>query len=278
MRKLGTGAMVRVDTGTMVTVDLNADLAEGEHLTSLDLTILDIVTSASLACGFHAGNRAVMRAAAAACLTRGVTIGAHVSYRDRTGFGRTQAHPPAGLLVADITEQCEVLAGEVDAAGGEVAYVKPHGALYNQMGVDAAVAASVVEAVALQGIGVLVAQAGTVVADRAREAGLRVIPEGFPDRGYRSDGRLQDRAEPGALITDPAVAGRRAVSLVNRGGVDAVDGAWTPIAAETLCIHGDTPGAGDIARSVRAALTAEGIPVRPFVRSDRCRESGGPVP
>jgi UPF0271 protein len=278
VRKLGTGAMVRVDTGTMVTVDLNADLAEGEHLTPLDLTILDVVTSASLACGFHAGNRAVMRAAAAACLARGVTIGAHVSYRDRTGFGRRPVHPPSGMLVADITEQCEVLSGEVDAAGGEVAYVKPHGALYNQMGVDAAVAASVVEAVALQGIRVVVAQAGTVVADRAREAGLRVVPEGFPDRGYRPDGRLQDRAGPGALITDPAVAGRRAVSLVNRGGVDAVDGAWTPIAAETLCIHGDTPDAGDIARAVRAALTAEGILVRPFVRGDRCREPGGPVP
>ncbi|MBF6556123.1 MAG: LamB/YcsF family protein [Acidimicrobiales bacterium] len=262
----------------MVAVDLNADLAEGERLTPLDLTILDMVTSASLACGFHAGNRAVMRAAAAACLDRGVTIGAHVSYRDRTGFGRRPVHPPAGVLVADIIEQCEVLSGEVDAAGGEVSYVKPHGALYNQMGVDAAVAASVVEAIALQGIGVLVAQAGTVVADRAREAGLRVVPEGFPDRGYRSDGHLQDRGEPGAVIADPAVAGRRAVSLVNGGGVDAIDGTWTAIEAETLCIHGDAPDAGDIARGVRSALTAEGITVRPFVPSHRCREPGGPMP
>jgi 5-oxoprolinase (ATP-hydrolysing) subunit A len=261
----------------MVTVDLNADLAEGEHLTPRDLTILDVVTSASLACGFHAGNRTVMRAAAAACLSRGVAIGAHVSYRDRTGFGRRSVHPPAGVLVADIIEQCEVLSGQVDAAGGEVAYVKPHGALYNQMGVDAAVAAAVVEAIALQGIGVLVAQAGTVVADRAREAGLRVVAEGFPDRGYGSDGRLKDRAEPGALIADPAVVARRAVSLVSRGGVDAVDGVWTPIEAETLCIHGDTPDAGDMARGVRAALTAEGITVRPFVPRDR-RRASGPVP
>jgi UPF0271 protein len=260
----------------MVTVDLNADLAEGERLTSMDLALLDVVTSASLACGFHAGNRAVMQATAAACLARGVTIGAHVSYRDRGGFGRRPVHREPSLLVDDIIEQCEVLCGEVDAAGGEVAYVKPHGALYNQMGVDAVVAASVVEALARQGIRVLVAQGGTVVAERARRAGLRVVLEGFPDRGYRSDGLLAGRGDPGALISDPAVVGRRAVSLVNRGGVRAIDGAWTAIELETLCVHGDAPDAAEIARAARSALTAGGITVRPFVPNGRRGATGGP--
>jgi 5-oxoprolinase (ATP-hydrolysing) subunit A len=256
------------NTGAMGTVDLNADLAEGETLTPTDLTVLDVVTSASLACGFHAGNPEVMRATAAACLGRGVTIGAHVSHRDRVGFGRRPIDREPSLLVRDIIEQCEVLSREVRAVGGEVSYAKPHGALYNQMGVNAVVAASVVEALSLLGVRVLVAQAGTVVVEPARRAGLRVVLEGFPDRGYRSDGLLARRGEPGAQIDDPVVVGRRAVSLVSRGGLEAIDGTWTAIEVETLCIHGDAPNPAETARAVRSALADEGITLRSFLPAE----------
>ena len=266
------------NTEVVIAVDLNADLAEGEALTPGDLALLDVVTSGSLACGFHAGGRRVMRAAAQACLSRGITIGAHVSYRDRAGFGRRAVDRPGPLLARDIIEQCEVLSGEVEAAGGSVAYVKPHGALYNRMGVDEEVAWSVIEAVTVMGIPVLVAQAGTSVVEPARAAGLRVVAEGFPDRGYRPGGLLAPRGQPGAEFTDPVVVGRRAVSLAVRHGVDAVDGTWTAIDAETLCIHGDAPNAAETARTVHAMLATEGIALRPFSPNARHGASGGHSP
>jgi 5-oxoprolinase (ATP-hydrolysing) subunit A len=252
------------DTGTMDAVDLNADLAEGEVLTAGDRAVLGLVTSANLACGFHAGNRVVMRAAAEVCRQRGIAVGAHVSYRDREGFGRRPVERSFDLLVADILDQCAVLAEEAAAAGTAVSYVKPHGALYNRMGVDPEVAASVVEAVARQGARVLVAQAGTVVVGIAARAGVRVALEAYPDRGYLPSGLLVPRREPGAVITDPARVAARALALVERGGVEAVDGSWTPVEAETLCLHGDSPGAADVARTVRSALDGAGISLRPF--------------
>ncbi|HEX3980367.1 MAG TPA: 5-oxoprolinase subunit PxpA, partial [Acidimicrobiales bacterium] len=201
-----------------MTVDLNADLAEGDTLSAADRLVLDSVTSASLACGFHAGSPSVMRATAAACVERGVVIGAHVSYRDREGFGRRVLGTPADVLVGDILDQWAALVAEVDAVGGSVSYVKPHGALYNQMGIDPAVADAVVEAVARLHGTELVAPAGSVVADSARRAGIRVIPEGFPDRGYLPDGRLVPRSVDGAVVEDPVDVARRAVSLVRRHG------------------------------------------------------------
>jgi UPF0271 protein len=253
------------DTGSVVTVDLNADLAEGEALTTADRLVLDCVTSASLACGFHAGGPSVMRATAAACLERGVVIGAHVSYRDREGFGRRVLQTPTDVLVGDIIDQWAILVAEVDTVGGSVSFVKPHGALYNQMGMDTAVADSVVEAVSRLGGPALVAPAGSVVVDRARVAGIRVIPEGFPDRGYLPDGRLVPRGVDGALVDDPVAVARRAVSLVLRHGLEAVDGAWTTVEVETLCIHGDADHAADNARAVRAALESDGVVVHPFL-------------
>jgi UPF0271 protein len=225
---------------------------------------LDAVTSASLACGFHAGDPDLMRTAAAACLARGVAIGAHVSYRDREGFGRRAMDVAPGALVQDIVEQWETLAAPVGAVGAAISFVKPHGALYQRMGVDPTVADAVVEAVGQLGVGVLVAQAGTVVVAPARRAGLRVVPEGFPDRAYLADGRLAPRQGKGALIEDPEVVGRRALSLARDGGLEAMDGAWTAVEAETLCLHGDSPGAADAARAVRAALAVAGIVVRAF--------------
>jgi UPF0271 protein len=267
-RDIGPGttrSATMIDTGTMTTVDLNADLAEGTALTAGDLGVLDAVTSASLACGFHAGGPAVMRETAAACVARGVVIGAHVSYRDRQGFGRRVMHVEPRQLVEELVEQGHTLASQAAAVGGSVAYVKPHGALYHRMGVDPAVADAVVEALERLAIGVLVAQPDTVVAERGRAAGIVVVAEGFPDRGYLADGSLAPRRLPGGTVDDPEVAGRRALSMVHRGGIDAVDGAWVPLRVDTVCIHGDRPDAAVTARSVRSALEAEGIVVGPFV-------------
>jgi len=259
------------------TVDLNADLAEGDRLSPTDVGILDSVTSTSLACGFHAGNREVMRATADAALQRGVVIGAHVSYRDRDGFGRRPIEVAPDRLIDDIVEQWAVLDAEVRAVGGTVTFVKPHGALYNRMGADASVAASVVEAVSRLGGRVLVAQPGTGVVGCGAEAGVRVVVEGFPDRGYLSDGRLAPRHRFEALIDDPAVAARRAVSMVKQGGVEAVDGTWVPVEVETLCIHGDSPGAVETARQVRSALEAEAVGLRSFIMAadDRHKDRKG---
>ncbi len=265
------------DTGTMTAIDLNADIAEGSSLTDDDLGMLDSVTTASLACGFHAGSRTVMRAAAAACVARGIVIGAHVSFRDRAGFGRRPVQVGHHQLVDDIIEQWAVLTDEVVAAGGTVEFVKPHGALYNLMGTDPGVATAVVEALSRSGAGVLVAQSGTEVVTMARESGSRVVFEGFPDRGYLADGRLAPRGGPGALIDDPVATGRRAVSMVRRRGVEAVDGTWTAIDVETLCIHGDSPGAASTARAVRSSLEADGISLRPFIRAGPGRGPGPPV-
>jgi 5-oxoprolinase (ATP-hydrolysing) subunit A len=253
-----------VNNWSMPEIDLNADLAEGDALTPSDVAVLDAVTSVSVACGFHAGGPSVMRETVRACVERGVTVGAHISYRDREGFGRRVVEVEPARLVEDLVQQCLDLAEIARSLGAEVAYVKPHGALYHQMGSDPLVAAAVCEATSRQGVGVLVAQGGPVV-DLARQAGLRVVQEGFPDRAYRSDGALVDRGIAGAVITDPDEVGRRACSLVGRGGVEAINGEWTPVAVETLCIHGDSPAAAQNARTVRTALIDAGVTLRSFV-------------
>ena len=249
-------------------IDVNADLAEHEVLTADDLALLDHVTSASLACGFHGGGGTVMRAAAAACVDRGVAVGAHLSYRDRQGFGRRPLEVPADRLVADVVEQWEALVAEAAAVGATVAYVKPHGALYHRMAVDPEVAAAVVGAVVGRS-GVLVAPPGSEVGGPARAAGIRVVAEGFCDRGYDDGGLLVPRGHAGALVDDPDAVGDRARSLAVARGVDSVDGAWVALEVETLCIHGDRPGAGDRARSVRAALSRAGVTVRSFADTGR---------
>jgi len=245
-------------------VDLNADLGEAETLLPSDLAILDCVTSVNLSCGFHAGNLTVIEASLVAALERGVTTGAHVSYRDRQSFGRRPQEVSAPRLRADIVEQYGILAGIAATAGGSVPYIKPHGALYNRMGVDKAVAQVVVDAVRECGITLLVAQAGTVVAGLATQAGLEVIAEAFADRGYLGDGRLVPRGDPEGVFSDPQVVAQRAISLVTRGGIEAADGSWLPVACETLCVHGDSPSASESARETRMALEAAGVTVRSF--------------
>ncbi len=247
------------------TVDLNADLGERESVTGTDRGVIDAVTSVSIACGFHAGSPSVMSDVARICGEQGVTIGAHVSYRDRAGFGRRVVNVEPEQLVADIVEQCDALAAAAGGVGVGVAYVKPHGALYNAMATDDDVAAAVVEAVAGQSHRTLVAQAHTTVVRLASAAGIRTVYEGFPDRGYLSDGRLAPRDVAKAIVDDPEEAGARACSLVLDGGIVAVDGSWTPVTVDTLCVHGDTPDADRRARSVRAALESAGVVLQAFI-------------
>ena len=257
------GAVAVVDTGGVPVMDLNADLAEGDVLTAADLALLDHVTSASLACGFHAGSRPVMRSAAEACVARGVAIGAHVSFRDREGFGRRPLVVSPDRLAADLVEQWETLVDEVAVAGGTVTYVKPHGALYNVMAVDPDVAATVVHALAPR-CRLLVGLPGGAHTGPAAAAGVAVVPEGFCDRGYDAHGLLVPRGAAGAVVDDPDDVGQRARSLALDGGLDAVDGTWVALDVRTLCLHGDHPGADERVRSVRRTLEAAGVELRAF--------------
>ena len=245
-------------------IDLNADLAEGDALTPVDRALLDVVTSASLACGFHAGSRTVMREAAEACVAHGVAIGAHVSYRDRAGFGRRSLDVPADRLVADLVEQWETLVAEVEAVGGRVRYLKPHGALYHALATDPSVETAVVTALAPR-CGVLVGPPDPALVETAAAAGVELVAEGFCDRGYDALGRLVPRGDAGAVVDDPGDVAARARSLAVDGGVRAVDGTWVALAVRTLCIHGDHDGADVRARAVRDALEAAGVGVRAFV-------------
>jgi UPF0271 protein len=245
-------------------VDLNADLGERESFTEEDLAVIESVSSVSIACGFHAGSPEVMRDTARACLERGVVVGAHVSYRDRDGFGRRSMDMDPDALFADVIEQYETLAAEISDLGIRIAYVKPHGALYNDMVRLRDHAAAVIRAMADVGSPVLVSQGIGAVRDLAEGSGIRVAREGYPDRAYLADGRLAPRDRPGSVIADPEVAARRAVSLATAGRVDALDGRTVGVAVETLCIHGDSPGAGDRAARVRRALEAAGVIVAPF--------------
>ena len=244
-------------------VDLNADLAEGDVFGPGDVALLDVVSSASLACGFHAGGPSVMRAAAEACVERGVAIGAHVSYRDREGFGRRRVDVAADQLAADLEEQWEALVVAATAAGGRVTYVKPHGALYGAAATDTEVATIVVETLAPR-CAVLVGPPGGRLAIVAEHAGVRLVPEGFCDRGYDAGGLLVPRGDDGAMIDDPASAAAQARSLAVDGGVHAVDGTWVALSVQTLCIHGDRPGAERHGRAVRDALERAGVEIRAF--------------
>ena len=247
----------------MPAIDLNADLAEHDRWTAEDDALLAHVTSASLACGFHAGGPDVMRAGVEACLAAGVTVGAHVSYRDRAGFGRRALDVDPARLAADVVEQWEALVEVAAATGSRVAYVKPHGALYHRMAVDPDVAGAVAGALVGR-CRVLVAPPGSAVDGPARAAGLRVVPEGFCDRGYDTDGRLVGRDRAGALVDGQEAVGARARALAVDGTVDTVDGGRITLRVETLCVHGDLPGAADRARAARRALADAGVSVRSF--------------
>jgi len=241
-------------------IDLGSDLGEGM---ADDEALLRLVTTAHVSCGRHAGSAALTAHTIALARRHGVTIGAHPGYDDPAGFGRTPLVLSHDELVAMVRAQLEEF---VALAGGPVALVKAHGALYNQGERDGAVALAIVEAVTRSGMAAraLVATPGSAMARAAAAAGLAVAREGFVDRAYEADGTLRSRRLPGALHEDPAVAAAQAVSLAVRGGVTAHDGTFLPLAVDTLCVHGDTPGAVAIARAVRDALAAAGVAVRAF--------------
>ena len=251
----------------MAGIDLNADLGEGFGVWQLgdDDAMLGIVTSANVACGFHAGDPAGLLRVCRSAAERGVRIGAQVSYRDLAGFGRRFIDVAAEDLVADVVYQIGALQAIAAASGTTVSYVKPHGALYNTIVTDREQAAAVVEAVHLVDATLpVLGMAGSAFFDEANRRGLRTVAEAFADRAYRPDGRLVSRREPGAVLQDPAAIAVRVATMVTSGQVTAIDGSRVKVSVESVCVHGDSPGAVQIATAVRDRLEAGGADVRAF--------------
>ena len=251
----------------MAGIDLNADLGEGFGVWQLgdDDAMLGIVTSANVACGFHAGDPAGLLRVCRSAAERGVRIGAQVSYRDLAGFGRRFIDIAAEDLVADVVYQIGALQAIAAASGTTVSYVKPHGALYNTIVTDREQAAAVVEAVHLVDATLpVLGMAGSAFFDEAARLGLRTVAEAFADRAYRPDGRLVSRREPDAVLHDPAAIAQRVVAMVTTGRVTAVDGAQLDVSVESVCVHGDSPGAVQIAGAVRDQLKAAGADIKAF--------------
>jgi UPF0271 protein len=247
----------------MRSIDLNADLGEGFGRWTLgdDEALLDIVTSANVACGFHAGDSSTMRRICRAAAERGVAIGAQVGYRDLAGFGRRRIEYDLDELCDDVLYQIGALEVFCRIAGERVRYVKPHGALYNTAAVDEGQASAVVAAVRSYDPGLpILCLPGSVLATLAAEAGLAVVGEGFADRGYRADGTLVPRSAEGALIHDPDAVVARAVRMAVEGVVETAVGEIVPCPVESICVHGDTSGAVELAGRVRKGLGA----VAPF--------------
>ena len=248
-------------------IDLNADLGEGFGRWTLtdDEALLSVVTSANVACGFHAGDPSTMRRVCDLAAERGVRIGAQVSYRDLMGFGRRAMDVPPDELAHEVAYQIGALEVFARAAGSRVSYVKPHGALYNRTVGDEEQAAAVVAGVRLAGGGLpLLGLPGSRLLASAERAGLPAVPEAFADRAYTRHGTLVPRREPGAVLHDPEAAVARSVRIARDRSVTSVDGTPVDVRARSLCLHGDTPGAAELAARVRRELEAAGVEVRAF--------------
>jgi 5-oxoprolinase (ATP-hydrolysing) subunit A len=251
----------------VIGIDLNADLGEGFGVWRLgdDDAMLGIVTSANVACGFHAGDPAGLLRVCRLAAERGVRIGAQVSYRDLAGFGRRFIDVAAEDLVADVVYQIGALQAIAHASGSTVSYVKPHGALYNTIVTNREQSAAVVEAVRLVDSTLpVLGMAVSAFFDEAARRGLRTVAEAFADRAYRPDGQLVSRREPGAVLHDPAAIAERVAAMVTSGRVTAIDGAQIAVSVESVCVHGDSPGAVQIATAVRDQLKAAGTDIRSF--------------
>ncbi|MFG1802292.1 LamB/YcsF family protein [Micromonospora carbonacea] len=248
-------------------MDLNADLGEGFGIWRLgdDEALLDLITSANVACGFHGGDPSTMRRVCAAAAERGVAVGAQVGYRDLAGFGRRHIAYAFGDLRDETTYQLGALDAFCRAYRTRVRYLKPHGALYHAVSADESQAAALIAAIDDfdRDLPVLCAP-GSVLAQLATGAGLRVIAEGFADRGYLPNGTLVPRTALGALVSDPEQVAARAVRMATEQTVVAVDGTVVPCPVESICLHGDTPGAVASAELVRAALLDAGVTLTPF--------------
>ncbi|MER6122579.1 5-oxoprolinase subunit PxpA [Streptomyces sp. NPDC001795] len=248
-------------------IDLNADLGEGFGRWQLtdDERLLSVVTSANVACGFHAGDAATMRRVCELAAERGVRIGAQVSYRDLAGFGRRAMDVPPAELAAEVAYQIGALEVFARAAGSRVSYVKPHGALYNRVVHDQRQAEAVVDGVLLADAALpVLGLPGSRLLEVAEKAGLPVVTEAFADRAYTDEGTLVPRGQDGAVVTDADTVVERSVSLARFGVVSAHSGRDIPVRARSLCLHGDTPGAVELARRVRAELEASGVRVEAF--------------
>ena len=252
-------------------IDLNADVGEslGPWQMGADAALMPHLTSVNVACGFHAGDPLTIRLTVRLALDLGLAVGAHPGYPDLVGFGRRAMALAPAELEAAVLYQVAALHGIVRAEGGRLAHVKAHGALYHHVAVDPAAATAFVTAVARLDPDLrLVGPPGSLLLAAARERGLRYLVEGFADRVYDAGGRLRSRDLPGALNEDPEVAAAQAVAIARDGRVTAADGSGFPLRADTICIHGDTPGAPGIAAAVRRALVAAGITVTAPSRDD----------
>jgi UPF0271 protein len=250
-----------------VRVDLNSDLGEsfGRWVLGDDDAMLDLVTSANVACGFHAGDPSTLRRTCAKAAASGVVVGAQVSYRDLAGFGRRFIDVEPGQLADDIIYQIGALDGMCRVNGTAVRYVKPHGALYNTAVHHEAQAEAVVAAVRAYDPSLpVLGLPGSALLRAAEAAGLRTVREFFVDRGYTPEATLVPRSQPGALLHDPEEVTARLLRMIDDGVVTAVDGTDVRVSAESACVHGDSPGAVAMATAVRAGLERAGVEVAPF--------------
>ena len=250
-------------------LDLNADLGEsfGIFVIGDDARLLASISSANLAAGFHGGDPSVLRRTAREAVQRGVAIGAHPSFPDLAGFGRREMQLSDWEVEDAVLYQIASVAGVTHAEGGSLRHVKPHGALYNMAAREGRLAEAIVRAVvAFDRTLLLFAPPGSALEDSGRQAGLRVVREGFADRRYGADRHLVSRRVQGSVIDDPVSAAQQAVSLALHGEARTLEGDPVSLQVETICVHGDLPGAGERARAVRAALDAAGVTVRALVR------------
>jgi 5-oxoprolinase (ATP-hydrolysing) subunit A len=248
-------------------VDLNSDLGEGFGSWTIgdDEALLEIVSSANVACGFHAGDPDTLRRVCGQAAERGVVIGAHVGYHDLIGFGRRAIDVAPRALTNDVIYQIGALDGFAHVAGTRVRYVKPHGALYNTVVHDAAQAAAVVTAILLYDASLpVMGLPGSVLLTTAKDAGLRTVTEAFADRAYAPEGTLIPRSQPGALLHDPRQVAERMIRMVTTGRVQASDGTDITVQAGSICVHADSPGAVGMAVALRHALVAAGVDIHPF--------------
>ncbi|OUS92904.1 LamB/YcsF family protein [Rhodococcus sp. NCIMB 12038] len=252
----------------MPAIDLNSDLGESYGAWTLgdDVAMLNLVTSANVACGFHAGDPATLWACCSAASELTVRIGAQVGYHDLAGFGRRFIDVAPRDLTADVVYQIGALDGLAQVSGSAVAYVKPHGALYNAIVHHREQARAVVAAVtAYDDTLPVLGLPGSVFLEEAEKAGLRTVTEAFADRAYTPEGTLVPRGTDGAVLHDPAVVAERVRRLVVDHTLEAVDGTVLAVTAESVCVHGDTPAAVEMATAIRLLLDAEGVTVEPFV-------------
>lgn len=246
-------------------IDLNSDLGEGFGAWTMgdDAALLDIVTSANIACGFHAGDPVIMRRTCELAVAHGVRIGAHISYRDLAGFGRRAMAVSPAELTAESLYQIGALDACARAAGDRVRYVKPHGALYHSAASDRSTAEAVVAALAAFGGLSLLGPADSELSAAAAAAGIPFHAEGFADRAYTPQGRLVPRGQPGAVLAADAAL-RQAVSIAVDGRARTVTGEPVAVRVRSLCVHGDSPDAVRMARSIRQSLLDQGVELRSF--------------